>query len=64
MRTLSRSRIIIEERRTTGEKLAPIHHGEVHMEEFLGPMGIGQYRQAKDISVPPRRITEIVHGDR
>lgn len=34
------------------------------MEEFLMPMGISQYRLARDISVPPRRINEIVHGKR
>ena len=34
------------------------------MEEFLKPMGISQYRLAKDINVPPRRINEIVHGKR
>ena len=34
------------------------------LEEFLQPMGISQYRLAKDISVPPRRINEIVHGKR
>lgn len=44
--------------------LAPIHPGEVLLEEFLEPMGISQYRLAKDISVPPRRINEIVHGKR
>jgi addiction module HigA family antidote len=44
--------------------LAPIHPGEILMEEFLEPMGISQYRLAKDISVPPRRINEIVHGKR
>ena len=43
-------------------KLAPIHPGEILLEEFLVPMGITQYRLAKDISVPPRRINEIVHG--
>ena len=42
----------------------PIHPGEVLMEEFLEPLGISQYRLAKDISVPPRRINEIVHGKR
>jgi addiction module HigA family antidote len=42
--------------------LPPIHPGEILMEEFLQPMGISQYRLAKDISVPPRRINEIVHG--
>jgi addiction module HigA family antidote len=45
-------------------KLAPIHPGEILMEEFLKPMGISQYRLAKDISVHPRRINEIVHGKR
>jgi antitoxin HigA-1 len=46
------------------ELLSPIHPGEILMEEFLEPMGISQYRLAKDISVPPRRINEIVHGKR
>ena len=45
-------------------QLPPIHPGEILMEEFLAPMGISQYRLAKDISVPPRRINEIVHGKR
>jgi len=45
-------------------KIAPIHPGKILLEEFLGPMGISQYRLAKDISVPPRRINEIVHGNR
>jgi len=45
-------------------KMSPIHPGEVLLEEFLKPMGISQYRLAKDISVPPRRINEIVHGKR
>ena len=44
--------------------LPPIHPGEILIEEFLKPMGISQYRLAKDISVPPRRINEIVHGKR
>ena len=44
--------------------LPPIHPGEVLLEEFLTPMDISQYRLAKDISVPPRRINEIVHGKR
>lgn len=45
-------------------KLAPVHPGEVLFEEFLQPMGLSQYRLAKNISVPPRRINEIVHGKR
>ena len=44
--------------------LPPIHPGEVLLEEFLIPMEISQYRLAKDTSVPPRRINEIVHGKR
>ena len=46
------------------KKLAPIHPGEILLEEFLEPMGMSQYRLAKGISVPPRRINEIVHGKR
>jgi addiction module HigA family antidote len=46
------------------KKLKPIHPGEILMEEFLKPMGISQYRLAKDISVPARRINEIVQGKR
>jgi antitoxin HigA-1 len=45
-------------------KLPPVHPGEVLLEEFLEPAGLSQYRLAKDISVPPRRINEIVHGKR
>jgi len=45
-------------------KLPPIHPGEILLEEFLRPMGISQYRLAKSISVPPRRINELVHGNR
>ena len=41
--------------------LDPIHPGEILMEEFLKPMSISQYRLAKDITVPARRINEIVH---
>ena len=48
----------------SNDRLPPIHPGEVLLEEFLKPMGISQYRLAKDISVPPRRINEIVHGKR
>ena len=46
------------------KNLPPIHPGEILLEEFLRPMGISQYRLAKDISVSPRRINEIVHGKR
>ena len=43
---------------------SPIHPGEILMEEFLKPLGISQYKLAKDINVPARRINEIVHGKR
>jgi addiction module HigA family antidote len=43
---------------------APVHPGEILQGEFLEPAGITQYRLAKDISVPPRRINEIVLGKR
>jgi len=46
------------------KKLAPVHPGEILLEEFLQEMGISQYRLAKDIRVHPRRINEIVHGKR
>jgi len=46
------------------KKDAPIHPGEILLEEFLKPMNISQYRLAKDISVPARRINEIVLGKR
>lgn len=45
-------------------KLKPIHPGEILLEEFLNPMGISQYRLAKDINVPGRRINEIVLAKR
>ena len=46
------------------DKLAPIHPGEVLLEEFLKPMGLSQNRLALDIRVPARRINEIVLGKR
>jgi addiction module HigA family antidote len=46
------------------EKLAPIHPGEVLLEEFLKPMGISQNQLALAIRVPARRINEIVQGKR
>ncbi len=44
--------------------IAPIHPGEVLMEDFLEPLGVTQHRLATSIGVPPRRINEIVHGKR
>ena len=48
----------------TNRAFAPVHPGEVLLEDFLEPMGISQYRLAKSIKVAPRRINEIVHGKR
>lgn len=46
------------------KRLAPIHPGEVLQTEFLEPLEMTQYRLAKSLSVPARRINEIVHGTR
>lgn len=44
--------------------LAPVHPGEVLLEEFMKPLKLSQYALARAIGVPPRRINEIVHGKR
>ncbi|MDF2867108.1 MAG: hypothetical protein K0S11_578 [Gammaproteobacteria bacterium] len=49
---------------STERLIKPVHPGEILLEEFLAPMGISQYRLAKDISVPARRINEIIKGKR
>src|SRR5688572_22163133 len=54
--------LLMSAKKTT--KLTQVHPGEVLMAEFLEPLGLTQYRLAHDISVPPRRINEIVHGKR
>ena len=46
------------------KRLTPIHPGEVLLQDFLEPLGLSQYRLAKRLSVPPRRINEIVLGKR
>ena len=46
------------------QKLKPVHPGEILAEEFLNHLGVSQYRLAKDIHVPARRINEIVQGKR
>lgn len=46
------------------EILSPIHPGEVLMEDFMKPLGLSQYRLAKDIGVTPIRISQIVNGQR
>ncbi|WLE97187.1 MAG: HigA family addiction module antitoxin [Candidatus Electrothrix communis] len=47
-----------------GKKLPPMTPGEILLEEFLKPMKISQSRLAKDINVPPNRISQIIHGRR
>lgn len=44
--------------------MPPVRPGEILLEEFLGPLKVSQYRLAKEIGVPARRINEIVHGQR
>jgi|SRR5450755_1508317 addiction module HigA family antidote len=44
--------------------MPPVHPGEILQEEFLGPLSLSQYQLAKELSVPARRINEIVHGQR
>ncbi len=48
----------------TKREIVPIHPGEILLEEFLNPLGISQYRLAKDLHVDPRRVNEIVLGKR
>lgn len=48
---------------TTGDTMPPVHPG-AHLLDYLEGAGISQYRLAKAIHVPPRRINEIVHGKR
>ena len=44
--------------------MEPVHPGEILLEEFLMPLSLSQYRLAKELNVPARRINEIVHGER
>ena len=46
------------------ERIPPVHPGEVLLEEFLKPLGISQYRLAKEMNVYPRKINEIAQGKR
>ena len=46
------------------KRLRPVHPGEILAHDFLEPLGLTQYRLAKSLTVPPRRINEIVHGKR
>jgi antitoxin HigA-1 len=64
MLTMLKSWIIIDGKGKMTEKLPPIHPGEILLTEFLQPMGVSQYRLARAIGVPARRINEIVLGKR
>jgi len=46
----------------TQKKLAPVHPGEILLEEFMKPLGLSQTKLGRDLGVSPRRINEIVHG--
>lgn len=48
----------------TQKKLAPVHPGEILLEEFMKPLGLSQTKLGRDLGVSPRRINEIVHGKR
>jgi antitoxin HigA-1 len=56
--------ITTNERVVMTERLPPVHPGEVLLEDFMKPLGLSQYRVAKDIGVTPIRISQIVHGKR
>jgi len=49
---------------STGERLAPVHPGEILLHDFIEPMGLTRYKVAKFTSVPQRRIDEICTGKR
>src|SRR5678816_4541471 len=63
-RTTSRSLTITRRMTMRRRKLAPVHPGEILDEEFLKPLALTQYRLAKGLKVPARRINEIVLGKR
>ena len=56
--------LTITREKMDAEKLPPVHPGEVLLEDFMKPLGLSQYRVAKDIGVSPIRISQIVHGKR
>jgi len=61
---MSKSSTTTKKRSRPKGMLPPVHPGEILLEEFMVPHGLSQYRIAKDIGVPPRRINQIVHGKR
>lgn len=60
----SRSSTITTEPPETGERMPPVHPGEILLEDFLKPMGVSQYRLAKSLGVPAQRVHDLVHGRR
>lgn len=64
MDTRTKSRLLTTTEANMSQALAPVHPGEVLLEEFMRPLGLTQYRLAKETNVPARRINEIVHGQR
>ena len=66
MPTTLRLQTITKERKQlmNEKKMPPVHPGEILQEDFLLPMGLSQYRLAKEMNVYPRKINEIVHGKR
>ena len=64
MRMKSKSLTTTNGKRTSVGRMPPVHPGEILLEEFLKPLGLSQYRLAKGLSVPARRINEIVLGGR
>ena len=64
MRMKSKSLTTTKSRKQVVQRIPPIHPGEILSEEFLKPLDLTQYRLAKGLSVPARRINEIVLGKR
>jgi addiction module HigA family antidote len=64
MHMKSKSLTITKEKSASERRMPPVHPGEILLKEFLKPLGLSQYRLAKGLSVPARRINEIVLGVR
>jgi len=63
-KTARRKLVYLDDKGQDMDKLPPVHPGEVLLEEFIKPLGLSQYRVAKDICVPALRISQIVRGQR
>jgi antitoxin HigA-1 len=60
----SKSSTTTKAERSDAGKLAPVHPGEILLEDFLTPLGISQYGLAKALGVPAQRVHDLVHGRR